>query len=325
MKLQHFGLITAFALTGALLGACDASDEARRVVGELASDRLEITAEFSEPIVEIVTAEGAAVSKGQVLVRQDTSRAEARLAEVESALLQQQARLDELVRGPRSEQISAARANVEGATQELAFRRSELERVRDVHAKGLASAELLDSAKAAVDSAQANYKLVLAQLEERLAGTTIEELKQAEQAVKQVMARRDSAAIDLDRHVLKAPLDGLLDSRLFELGERPAPGQPVVIVLSGQQPHARVYVPEALRVRIKAGTEALIHVDGLDAAFEGRVRWIASDPAFTPYYALTERDRGRLSYVAKVDITEQRERLPDGVPVEVEFLLNGSD
>jgi HlyD family secretion protein len=325
MKLQHFGLITAFALTGALLGACDASDEARRVVGELASDRLEITAEFSEPIVEIVTAEGAAVSKGQVLVRQDSSRAEARLAEVESALLQQQARLDELVRGPRSEQISAARANVEGATQELAFRRSELLRVRDVHAKGLASAELLDSAKAAVDSAQANYKLVLAQLEERLAGTTIEELKQAEQAVKQVMARRDSAAIDLDRHVLKAPLDGLLDSRLFELGERPAPGQPVVIVLSGQQPHARVYVPEALRVRIKAGTEALIHVDGLDAAFEGRVRWIASDPAFTPYYALTERDRGRLSYVAKVDITEQRERLPDGVPVEVEFLLNGSD
>jgi HlyD family secretion protein len=325
MKLQHFGLIMTFALTGALLGACDASDEAHRVVGELASDRLEITAEFSEPIVEIVTAEGAAVSKGQILVRQDTSRAEARLAEVESALLQQQARLDELVRGPRSEQISAARANVEGATQELAFRKSELLRVRDVHAKGLASAELLDSAKAAVDSAQANYKLVLAQLEERLAGTTIEELEQAEQGVKQVMARRDSAAIDLDRHVLRAPLDGLLDSRLFELGERPAPGQPVVIVLSGEQSYARVYVPEALRVRIKAGTEARIHVDGLDAAVEGRVRWIASDPAFTPYYALTERDRGRLSYVAKVDITEQRERLPDGVPVEVEFLFNGSD
>lgn len=325
MKRQHLGLITALALAGALLGACDASGDPYRVVGELASDRLEITAEVSEPIVEVVTAEGEAVSKGQVLVRQDTSRAEAKLAEVESALLQQQARLDELVRGPRSEQISAARANVEGATQALAFRRSELERVRDVHAKGLASAELLDAAKAAMDGAQAEYKLVLAQLEERLAGTTIEELAQAEQAVMQVMARRNSAAIDLDRHVLKAPLDGLLDSRLYELGERPAPGQPVVIVLGGTQPYARVYVPEALRVRIKAGTEALIHVDGLETAIEGRVRWIATDPAFTPYYALTERDRGRLSYVAKVDITEQRERLPDGVPVEVEFVYSGGD
>ena len=46
---------------------------------------------------------------------------------------------------------------------------------------------------------------------------------------------------------------------------------------------------------------------------------MASEPAFTPYFALTERDRGRLSYVAKVDIVEQRDRLPDGVPVEVEF------
>jgi len=325
MKQHHTAMVITFALLGTSLGGCESSEEAHRVVGELASDRLEISAEVSEPIIEIVTAEGEAVSKGQVLVRQDTSRAEAKLAEVESALLQQQARLDELVRGPRSEQISAARANVEGTTQELAFRQSELLRVRDVHAKGLASAELLDSAKAAMDGAQANYKLALAQLEERLAGTTIEELEQAEQAVKQVMARRDSAAIDLDRHALKAPVDGMLDSRIFELGERPALGQPVVIVLSGKQPYARVYVPEALRVRIKAGTEALIHVDGLDTAIEGRVRWIASDPAFTPYYALTERDRGRLSYVAKVDITEQYERLPDGVPVEVEFLYNGGN
>jgi len=243
MKQHHTAMVITFALLGTSLGGCESSEEAHRVVGELASDRLEISAEVSEPIIEIVTAEGEAVSKGQVLVRQDTSRAEAKLAEVESALLQQQARLDELVRGPRSEQISAARANVEGTTQELAFRQSELLRVRDVHAKGLASAELLDSAKAAMDGAQANYKLALAQLEERLAGTTIEELEQAEQAVKQVMARRDSAAIDLDRHALKAPVDGMLDSRIFELGERPALGQPVVIVLSGKQPYARVYVP----------------------------------------------------------------------------------
>ena len=36
--------------------------------------------------------------------------------------------------------------------------------------------------------------------------------------------------------------------------------------------------------------------------------------------SLTERDRGRLSFLAKVDIVGERERLPDGVPVEVEFL-----
>jgi HlyD family secretion protein len=237
-------------------------------------------------------------------------------------LAQTQARLDELVRGPRSEQIASLRADVEGATQELDFRESDLDRAQNVFDRGLASAEVLDRANIARDTAQAQLKSQLARLEELLTGTTVEELAQAEQAVKQAAALRDSAQIDVERHVLRAPDSGIVDSRLFELGERPVRGQPVIIVLSGGQPHARVFVPESVRVKIRPGTKTLIYVDGLDAPIDGRVRWVASEAAFTPYYALTERDRGRLSYVGKIDISEERERLPDGVPVEVEFLLD---
>lgn len=303
----------------AFLSACGAAEESTRVVGELASNRIEISAESNEPIVEIAVSEGQSVTAGQVLVRQDSARAAARVAEAEAALAQHQARLDELVRGPRREQITAARANVEGATQELAYRDSELARVREVHKRGLTSSELLDATKAAMDAAKANHQLALAQLEERLAGTTIEELQQAEQAVKQATARWDSALVDFDRHTLRSPVEGIADSRLFEIGERPGQGQPVMVILSGKQPYARVYVPEDIRVRVSAGGKALIYVDGLTAPIDGRVRWISSEAAFTPYFALTERDRGRLSYVAKIDISEDRERLPDGVPVEVEF------
>lgn len=321
MKQQR--LMTLLAC--ALMSACGSPDDSIRAVGELASDRIELTAEANEPIIEVVVAEGQTVTAGQTLVRQDDTRARARLDELEAALAQQQARLDELVRGPRSEQIAAARANVEGATQELQFRQSELERIREVHRRGLASPDLLDRAKAALDAAKADLKLRTAQLEERLAGTTIEELEQAQQAVNQLAARRDSAMVDLDRHTIRAPLDGIADSRLFELGERPGQGQPVMIVLAGKQPFARVFVPEDIRVHLSPGTEASIYVDGLTAPIAGRVRWVSSEAAFTPYYALTERDRSRVSYVAKVDITEDRERLPDGVPVEVEFHFNRSN
>ena len=277
---------------------------------------------MGEPITAHNVDEGEWVTAGQVLLSQDDTRARARLAESSAALAQQQARLDELVRGPRSEQIAAARANVEGATQDLEYRQTEMQRVEDIHARGLASPDQLDQASAAVDAAQANLKLRLAQLEEMLAGTTIEELAQAEQAVAQLAARRDAIRVDLERHTTRAPVDGIADSRLFETGERPAPGQPVIIVLGGEQPYARVFVPETIRVHVSSGTAAVIHVDGLDEPLDGRVRWVSSEAAFTPYYALTERDRGRLSYVAKVDITTQRDRLPDGVPVEVEFQID---
>jgi HlyD family secretion protein len=304
------------------LAGCVNDENPNRVVGELVSDRYELTAEVGEPITAINVAEGERVTAGQVLLAQDDTRARARLAESSAALAQQQARLDELVRGPRSEQIAAARANVEGATQELEYRRTELKRIEEVHARGLASPDVLDRASAALDAAQANLKLRLAQLEEMLAGTTLEELAQAEQAVKQLAARRDAVQVDLDRHTTRTPVTGIADSRLFEAGERPAPGQPLIIVLGGEQPYARVFVPETIRAHVTAGTAAVIHVDGLDEPLDGRVRWVSSEAAFTPYYALTERDRGRLSYVAKVDITTQRDRLPDGVPVEVELLLD---
>jgi HlyD family secretion protein len=309
-------------VTTLFLAACGDAENPDRVVGELASDRYELTAETNEPITSIAVQEGETVNAGQILIEQDSTRAAARLAEYEAALKQAQARLDELVRGPRSELITAARANVEGATQELEFRQKEMQRTREVHARSLASPDALDRTQAALDAAQANLKLRLAQLEELLTGTTIEELAQAEQSVNQAAARRDSARVDLERHTLRSPVAGIGDSRLFELGERPVPGQPLMIVLGGEQPYARVFVPEPLRVHVTSGTEALVFVDGLDAPLDGRVRWVANEAAFTPYYALTERDRSRLSYVAKVDITEERDRLPDGVPVEVEFLVD---
>jgi HlyD family secretion protein len=315
-------IIAASAL---VISACDTTPENGRVVGELASDRVELTAESSEPIVEILIAEGDATTSGRVLMRQDATRANARLAEAEAALGQIQARLDELVRGPRSEQISAARANVDGAADELNFRRSDFVRVQEIFNKQLASPDLLDRAKAALDTAEANLRLRRAQLQELLSGTTVEELAQAEQAVKQAAARRDLLAVDVSRHEIKAPVDGIVDSRLFELGERPVPGQAILIMLPGEQPYARVYVPENLRVQIKAGMPATIYVDGLDDAIDGRVRWVASEAAFTPYFALTEKDRGHLSYLAKIDIVEDRERLPDGVPVEVDLMLDAAE
>ncbi len=304
-----------------LLAACGGDENPNAVVGELASDRIELTAESAEPIVEIAVTEGEQVAAGQLLLRQDTQRAVASLRQADAALAQAQARLDELVRGPRSERIAAARASVQGAEQDLEFREAEYERARLVHAKGLASPELLDQADTALDLARSSLDRQRAQLTELLAGTTVEELAQAEQAVKQAEALRDSASVDLDRHEIRAPVSGIADSRLFELGERPAPGQVMLVLLPGEQVHARVYVPERLRAKVGPGTPARIHVDGLDEAIEGRVRWVASEAAFTPYFALTEHDRGRLSFLAKVDIVEDRARLPDGVPVQVEFEL----
>nr|MCH1932138.1 hemolysin D [Shewanella shenzhenensis] len=45
-------------------------------------------------------------------------------------------------------------------------------------------------------------------------------------------------------------------------------------------------------------------------------RHIRSQPAFTPFYALNERDRARLMYLTDIDLPSDL-NLPAGVAVEV--------
>ena len=233
-------------------------------------------------------------------------------------------RLDELVRGPRKELILAAQANMDGASRELEFRTIELARAETLLADDLTSAGNRDAARAALDAAVARLDFSKAQLQELLTGTTVEQLEQARAAVGQAQARLQQRQIDVQRLTTSAPVDAVVDSLLLEMGERPVPGQPVAILLAGEQPYARVYIPESERVHVAPGTRARVFVDGVEKPIDGTVRWVASEATFTPYFALTEHDRGRLTYLAKIDLKTTGQRLPDGVPVEVE-LLNGAD
>ena len=304
------------------LSACDASTARHRAVGQLESDRVELSVEFAERIVDRPAAEGQRVAAGTILLQQDEQRMQARIAELEAAVNEQRARLAELTRGPREELIVAEQANVAGARQEASFRRTEYRRVLDLRAKDLAAPDALDKAKAAHDAAVAALEVREAKLAELLAGTTLEELQRAEAAVEQASARLASGRIDQARLTLAAPVDGLVDRLLFEIGERPPVNAPAVVLLTGDQPYARVYVPESMRARVRPGTAARVFVDGLEQPAAGRVRWVSSEAAFTPYFALTEHDRGRLTYAAKIDLDLDQDRLPDGVPVEAEFVLD---
>ncbi len=305
-----------------LAAGCNGANDANRVVGYLESDRVEISAAVDEPITRIAVVEGQQVVKGDLLLKQDPARVNARVAEAQAVLAQAEARLDELVRGPRQEQIAAARANVAGARQQLDFLQRDYERAQRVFEQNLTSRETLDRATAALEVAQAELEAREARLQELLEGTTVEELRQAEAGVGVAEARLAQLNVELERHRAYAPADGVIDSLLFEPGERPRIGQPMLVLLTGEQPHARVYVPESIRVTVGPGTPAQVLVDGLAEPLDGRVRWVASDAAFTPYFALTERDRGRLSFAAEIDFEPVERRLPDGVPVEV-VLLSG--
>jgi HlyD family secretion protein len=303
-----------------MLAACGNGTDSERVLGTLERDRLELTAEASEPIIEITIREGAAVDAGQVLVRLDPASAAARLAVLQAQVGIARHRLTELVHGPRAEEVLEARARLAGAEGELETASSEYARQQELLARNLTSASAVDRQRAVRDRAESNRKEALAQLTLLLKGTRVEELDQARAALEQAEAELKQYGISADRLTVRAPRAGVIEALPYKLGDRPPAGAAVVVMLADGAPYARVHVPQPMRARVKAGTAAQVHVDGFDQPFAGEVRYISAEAAFTPYYALTQKDRSRLSYLAEVTLTgPEAAGLPTGIAVEVSF------
>jgi len=303
-----------FALAVLLLTAC-ASDEADTMVGTLERDRIELKVESDEPIVAIHVADGAMVKTGTLLLEQDPQRQQARVDQQAALRDQAAARLAELQRGPRQEAIREAQARLVSNEAVSRNARAEWQRTQSVFERGLSNESTLDSARTAFETARATEQASREALQSLLSGTTVEELQQAQAALAAAEARLRESQVGLQRLSLSAPSPGIVDKVLFETGERPTPGATVAVLLDSSRLYARIYVPENMKAQLRKGTTLLLSIDGVEGTREGTVSWVSMDASFTPYFALTEHDRTRLSFVAEVEIEDSGD-LPAGTPLE---------
>lgn len=318
-SLLVFRCLTPFLLFVSISG-CSSPMDQMAVVGILEWERLELIAESNEPVVRIASGEGDHVNAGQVLLWQDATRAQSDLEAAQADQDQSEAKLQELLAGPRSEEIAEAKAARDLTQVALQLAKVEYTRVKKLHQEELASSAALDKAESDERSAQASLALNQARLDKLLHGTRAEQIVQARAAVAGAVARVRHAKVNLERLAISTPQDGKVDSLPFVVGERPPKGSVVAVLLVGERPYARIYVPEQIRAGIRPGRLAEVRIDGMETVYTGRVRMISSDPSFTPYYTLTANDRSRLVYLAKVDLLDvDAEVLSAGVPLELKF------
>ncbi|MDX2427856.1 MAG: HlyD family efflux transporter periplasmic adaptor subunit [Xanthomonadales bacterium] len=303
-----------------MLSACNNSDDTF-MVGTLERDRVEVSVENFEPIIAIHVQDGQMLETGDLILEQDPARLNRVLAQQVALRDQSAARLAELERGPRTETIREARAQLESARSSAKNAASNLKRAQDMFARDLSNQSNLDFATTQSETAIAAVQAAEESLNRLLNGTTVEELDQAIAALKAAEAGINRIQLDIERLKVYAPVNGMLDKRLYQLGERPQIGATIAVILDSSRTYARIYVPEPLRSSVQPGRQLQVRIDGAAQAFTGTVRWVSTDASFTPYFALTEHDRSRLSYLAEVDVPDASS-LPAGVPLEVDFPAN---
>lgn len=162
------------------------------------------------------------------------------------------------------------------------------------------------------------------QVEAARAAVTLAEtgVVQAEANLQQAQAALEMMEIQLDKFVVKAPVDGIVLSRNLEVGEMIVPGGVTMVIGQLEEVRLTVYVPEDKYGQIQLGQSVTITADSFPGeSFDGQVIHIADEAEFTPRNVQTVE--GRLATVYAVEILAPNPdlKLKPGMPADVVIIV----
>ena len=270
-------------------------------------------------VQQVLVREGDEVTRGQEVAYLDRTEMQARRAQAEAQVAAARARLEELQRGFRGEEIAQARAARDAAKQRLTDAERDLERTRTLFQGGAVSQEALDKAQLALDVARSGYQQAEEQLRLMQSGFRQEQIQAQRAQLAQAEASLRAVEAALDNMTIEAPFDGVVTVRHREPGEVVSMGSPVVTVMNPDDRWVRIYIREDRIGAVHLGQSAVVTSDTYpEKEYGGRVVFIASEAEFTPKSVQTQAERVKLVYAVKVQITEDPGRdLKPGMPADV--------
>ena len=220
-----------------------------------------VSAQTAGTVVELPYDVDDTVAEGELIVRLEDS--------------DEQARVDQ------------ARSSMEEAKAALTDARQDLERVRELRDRGVATQQDLDKARNRFNGAKARVA--------RAEGALTEAREQ------------------LSYTRIKAPYGGIVTERMVEVGESVSPGQPLMRGLSLEKLRVVVSLPQAYADRVRAEREAVVTLDGDQRLETGAM-------TFYPY-----ADQDSHSFRLRLELTDPEARLFPGMLVRVGIPIQQRD
>jgi membrane fusion protein, multidrug efflux system len=235
-------------------------------------DRAQIAPELSGIIVEVPVQENQHVSRGQLLFKLDDQSYRLSLAKIDAEI--ETTRAD--IRGLRA-QWRTKREEIKAAQSQLNYAQQEFERQSDLADKKIASQQKLQETRMGLDVARQRISAAqedLQRIEAQLAGDP--KIRTDDHPrVKQMVAARDEALLQLRRTTIESPLDGIVSKRPVP-GSYATAGVPVMVVVADTDLWIEANFKETELTLVRPGQTAIVKVDTYpDAACTGKIASIA--------------------------------------------------
>lgn len=274
----------------------------------------------------VVPREGDRVAEGSELARLAHAELTAQLRMAKAKAAASQARLAELEKGSRAEDIRRARAARDAASARLKHAKSELASTEALVESGVVTPHEYDKVRLSADVADKELTQAEEQLRLLLSGPRSDRIEAQRQETAGAAASVEAIQAALVNTRIVAPIDGIVTSRHREPGEIVPPGSSVLTILDPSDRWVLIYVKEDRIGAVRLGMAASIVSDTFpDKRYAGEVAYIASQAEFTPKNVQTLEERVKLVYAVKVRIISDVEHeLKAGIPVDVALELEAA-
>ena len=319
-----------------LLAGCRSTAGApgNRASGYVEATDVRVAAEVGGRVLDVKVAEGDRIAAGAVIATIDSTAIEIALRRAQAERDAAAAQLKLLQAGSRVEdirqaaaQVQSAQAEVKAAQAELDAASADLERFEALLRANAGSRKQRDDAvtrrdvsAARVRAAQERAEAAADALARLRAGARPQEIEGARARVAAADAQIASLQKNLADAVLKAPVGGLVTSKLIDAGEMVQPGTPLVVITDLDHAWANVYVDEPSVPRLRLGAPAVLVTDA-GQRLNGSITFISPKAEFTPRNVQTAEERSKLVYRVKVSVDNRDGVLKPGMPVEAELGL----
>ena len=302
------------------------------LTGIVTTNDVIVSPQIAGQIGELLVKEGDTVRKDQLLAvinpdelqadtayyRSNVAGLSSQVQESEAALRFQERQTNDQIAQAEST-VASTEAQVKAAAADLENARLTFTRTQDLAQQKVASAQELDQARTAFNSAQAKLDALNRQVEAlrsavALARSNAEQVAvrrsqvQANEHMQQAAAAQQAKAdVRLRYTELHAPIDGIVDVRAVRAGEVVNPGQPIVTLINPDDLWVRADVEETYIDRVTNGQKLTVRLpSGVER--EGTVFYRGVDAGFATQrdVSRTKRDIKTFEIRLRVDNSDRR-------------------
>lgn len=297
------------AAAGALAGywfIARVRHETPGVSGTIEVDEVHVASRYGGRVEKIYAREGDALSTGDPIVDLEASELRAR-RDYAAALLA------ELEKGPRSEEIEAARQEWESLRAQLEFARTDAKRAQELLKERALSASEAERTASVASALHKSAEAARQRYQQLHQGTRPERIAQARAQLAEIEAQ-------LREMRILAPSECVLEVLGVKVGDVLPPNREVATLIMPQHMWVRVYVPQPWLGHLRHDETVRVRVDAWPGEeFRGVVEQINRHAEFTPRNVQTVEERVKQVLGVKVRLDNRGEKLRAGMSADVFF------